>query len=214
MRKQQDKWHWYDGKLYSYLIDPCTEDVRKIISDLIEYNSNVIDIGCGTGSLAFYLSNKCEYVLGIELSKRMIDYANSIKIQNSVFNVDFLYGDAIKMSSLTEKNFDYAIFSLSLHEIESNSRVKSLEEAKKITNKIIIYDYLAEEKTSIRGLINSIIEFIAGKEHYINYKSFVREKGIFGLLEKNGFNVEKFIIDKKIYGVVKANVNRLKSNDI
>lgn len=211
MRKQQDKRHWYDGRFYNYLIDPYTEDVRKIISELIEDNSKVIDIGCGTGSLAFYLSNKCEYILGIELSKRMVDYANSTKIKNNISNVEFLHGDSNKISTLTEKYFDYAIFSLSLHEMDSNSRVKSLVEVKKIANKIIVYDYLLEEKTSIRGLINSIVERIAGKDHYMNYKSFLKEKGIFGLLEKNGFNIETFIIYKKVYGVVKANVNRLKS---
>ncbi len=206
MRKQEDNNHWYDGKLYNYLIDPYTESTRKIISGLIEENSKVIDIGCGTGSLVFYLSNKCRYILGIELSEKMVDYANSLKEKNNIFNVEFIHGDANKIYNLTEEKFDYAIFSLSLHEMDSNSRSKSLQEVKKVTDKIVAYDYIVQKKTLIKGLMNSIIEFIAGKDHYLNYKSFIDEKGIFGLLEKNGFKIEKFIIDKKVYAAVKAKV--------
>jgi len=110
MAIHKDKRHWYDGKLYSMFIDPSTEDTRKIISSLIERNSNVIDIGFGTGSLAFYLSKKCKYVLGIELSKRMVNYANSLKLENNISNIHFLHGDAEKVSELTNEIFDTLFF--------------------------------------------------------------------------------------------------------
>jgi len=211
MKQNNDKKHWYDGKLYNYLIDPSTDDARKIISELIEENSKVIDIGCGTGTLAFYLSEKCRYVLGIELSKKMVDYANSRKEENSTSNVQFFHGDAEKISELTKDRFDYAVFSLSLHEMKSETRAKSLEEIKKVADKIIIYDYLVKEKTSFQGILNSIIEFLAGRCHFYNYKTFLEENGIFGLLENNGFKVEKTISDKDVYMAVKADGNKLKN---
>ncbi|MEN6379704.1 MAG: class I SAM-dependent methyltransferase [Methanofastidiosum sp.] len=204
MKQNNDKKHWYDGKVYKYLIDPVIEDTREIISGLIENDSRVIDIGCGTGSLAFYLSEKCSYVLGIELSKKMIDYANSRKEENNISNVQFFHGDAEKVSELTKDKFDYAIFSLCLHEMKSETRSKALREIKKITNKIIIYDYTVKKKTSFQRIMSSTAEFLAGKENYDNYKSFLKENGIFGLLEKHDFKIEKIIFDKDSYAAVKA----------
>jgi len=204
MGEQEDKKHWYDGKLYNYLIDPATEDVRKIISSLIENDSRVIDIGCGTGSLAFYLSKKCKYILGVELSKKMVDYANSVKKEKNITNVMFVHGDAEKISELTNEKFDYAVFSLCLHEMKSKTRTKTLDEIKKITNRIIIYDYTIRKNTSFQGLMNSAAEFLAGRKNYHNYKSFLKENGIFGLLEKEGFEIEKSITNKGSYTAVKA----------
>jgi len=204
MKQNNDKKHWYDGKVYKYLIDPAIEDTREIISGLIENDSKVIDIGCGTGSLAFYLSDKCRYVLGIELSKKMVDYANSRKKENNISNVQFLHGDAGKVSELTKDRFDYAIFSLCLHEMKSETRAKTLGEIKKITNKVIIYDYTVKKKTSFQRIMSSTAEFLAGKENYDNYKSFLKENGIFGLLEKHDFKIEKILFDKDSYAAVKA----------
>ncbi|MCC7573854.1 MAG: class I SAM-dependent methyltransferase [Candidatus Methanofastidiosum sp.] len=110
MKQKNDKEHWYDRRAYKYLIYPATESTRTIISSLIENDSKVIDIGCGTGALAFYLSGRCRYVLGIELSKKMIDYANSRKEENNISNAQFFQGDAEKVSRLTKDRFDYAIF--------------------------------------------------------------------------------------------------------
>ncbi|MDY1590716.1 MAG: hypothetical protein RBS85_00910 [Methanofastidiosum sp.] len=56
MSKQEDKKYWYGGKLHNCLIDPATEDIRKIISSLIENDSRVIDVECGTVTLALFLS--------------------------------------------------------------------------------------------------------------------------------------------------------------
>jgi len=204
MMDQEDKKHWYDGKIYNYLIDPATKDTRKIISSLIEDNASVIDIGCGTGSLVFYLSDKCKYVMGVELSKKMIEYSNSIKEEKIISNVKFIHGNAEQISELTNERFDYAVFSLSLHEMKSESRVRTLEEIKKVTDRIIIYDYLVKNNTSFRGALNSIVEFLAGKDHFYNYKTFQKENGIFGLLENNEFKIEKTIIDKESYAAVKA----------
>lgn len=204
MIEQQDKKHWYDGRTYNYLIDPSTETTREIISSLIENDSRVIDIGCGTGSLALYLSKKCKYIVGVELSKKMVEYANSMKQEKDISNVHFLHGTAENISGLTNERFDYAIYSLSLHEMKSETRAKTLDEIKKITNNIIIYDYDVKNNTSFQSILNSIIEFVAGKDHYKNYKSFLKENGVFGLLEKHGYKVQKIIFDKGSYVAVKA----------
>ncbi|MDY1590714.1 MAG: hypothetical protein RBS85_00900 [Methanofastidiosum sp.] len=41
--------------------------------------------------------------------------------------------------------------------------------------------------------MNSAAEFLAGKKNYENYKSFLKENGIFGLLKKERFEIEKTV---------------------
>jgi SAM-dependent methyltransferase len=204
MPKQERRNHWYDGRIYNCLIDPAIEDTRNLISSLIENRSKVIDIGSGTGTLAMHLSRKCSFILSIDLSEKMIEYANSVKVENNISNVEFIQGNAAKISEFTNERFDYAVFSLSLHEMESETRQKVLRDIKKVSDRVIIYDYIVHTSHTVQGAINSFNEFLAGKSHCQNYRSFQKENGIYGLLEKNEFKVEKTFIHKGNYAVVKA----------
>ena len=195
----QNKKHWYDGKVYGVFIDPFIRDSRKCISSLIENGSTVVDIGFGTGSLVFFLSNKCESILGIEISKKMVDYANSIKEKNNFRNVRFIHSSAEDLSKITKEKFDYAIFSLSLHEMDTTSRQNSLQEVKKIANKVIIYDYL--EKYNLDAIF---VEFFAGINNFKNYKSFIKNGGVEALLRDNGFELEKKASHNRLFVIVKA----------
>ena len=71
----ENKNHWYDGWFYDRIIAPNQDQLFAQIKELIEPQSTVIDIGCGTGRLAFTQGDHCKSVLGIDLSKRNIDRA-------------------------------------------------------------------------------------------------------------------------------------------
>jgi len=68
-----NKNHWYDGWFYDKFIAPHQDILFGQIKNLIEPGSTVIDIGCGTGRLAFAISDKSKSVLGIDLSERNIE---------------------------------------------------------------------------------------------------------------------------------------------
>jgi len=63
----------------------------------------------------------------------------------------FAHGNAEKISELTNEKFDYAVFSLCPHEMESKTRAKTLDEIKKITNKVTIYDYMVKNNFFTRN---------------------------------------------------------------
>lgn len=69
----ENKNHWYDGWFYDTIIAPNQDKLFSQIEKLIEPKSSIIDVGCGTGRLAFRLSAKCRSILGIDLSKRNIN---------------------------------------------------------------------------------------------------------------------------------------------
>ncbi len=79
MSELVDKKHWYDGKFYAKYFDPWEKEIREIIYNFIENDSSVLDVGCGTGALVFYIAEKCKQVIGIELSLKLLHFANQEK---------------------------------------------------------------------------------------------------------------------------------------
>ncbi len=81
----------------------------KIISDLINDNSHVLDVGCGDGVLMeFLVKEKKVNVRGIEISKT--------KVQNCIAKgLTIIEGDAeIDLKQFPDKSFDYVILSQTL----------------------------------------------------------------------------------------------------
>ena len=81
----------------------------KIISDLINENSHVLDVGCGDGILMeFLVKEKKVNIRGIEISKT--------KVQNCIAKgLTIIEGDAeIDLKQFPDKSFDYVILSQTL----------------------------------------------------------------------------------------------------
>ncbi|MCX6144393.1 MAG: class I SAM-dependent methyltransferase, partial [Ignavibacteriales bacterium] len=72
----ENKDHWYDGRFYDLVIAPNQDTIFAQVRGIIWNGSTVLDVGCGTGRLAFQLADKCKKVDGVDLSKRNIDVAN------------------------------------------------------------------------------------------------------------------------------------------
>jgi methionine biosynthesis protein MetW len=81
----------------------------KIISDFIEKNTRVLDVGCGDGTLMQFLQNNKEIdIRGIEISKK-----NSQKCVSKGLTV--IEGDAEKdLSQFPDSSFDFVILSQTL----------------------------------------------------------------------------------------------------
>jgi methionine biosynthesis protein MetW len=81
----------------------------KIISDLIEKNTRVLDVGCGDGTLMEFLQNNKEIdIRGIEISKE-----NSQQCVGKGLTV--IEGDAEKdLSQFPDASFDFVILSQTL----------------------------------------------------------------------------------------------------
>jgi ubiquinone/menaquinone biosynthesis C-methylase UbiE len=177
--------HYYDGRFYKKLIDPSLKDVRNRICDLVEEKSRVVDIGCGTGALAFLLSRKCRYVAGVDLSKKMTDYARYQKLQNGYSNVSFFHGNGADMRILGDSRFDYATFSMVLHEMPENRREPVLNEAFRMARRLIIADYKSPVPFGFFGLGARIIEFFAGFSHFANFRTYTSNGWLKNYIRKN-----------------------------
>jgi SAM-dependent methyltransferase len=185
----RNKDHWYDGWFYDKIVAPNQDRLFEEIKKLVKPQSKIIDVGCGTGRLAFTLHDKCDSVLGIDLSRRNIEMANLTLSKHPVMNISFLHGDLNEIMTKEQVHFNYATLTYVIHEVSEHERIKLLNTIAKVSDYIIIGDYLVPKVKGFGSLLNGLIEFIAGKEHYQNYKSYISAGGLKFLADRAGFKI-------------------------
>jgi len=91
------------------------------------------------------------------------------------------------------KHFDYAVLTYVIHEVNEEERIQLLTDIAQVADKIIIGDYLIPCPGDFAGRIVKTVEFIAGKEHYRNFKSYEANGGIQYLADSAGLTILKEI---------------------
>lgn len=185
----KNKNHWYDGKIYDKLIAPNQDKSFQIVRSIVTENSSVLDVGSGTGRFAFQLSDKCRIIDGIDLSRRNIDLANSRLLKNSLPGVSFHHADVQDYLKDKNKHYDFAVISYVLHEMDESERKVVLSKLSDSADRMIIVDYLYPRPRVFWSILNEAVEFMAGRDHYRNFRSFVKNGGIAGLVGSTGLQV-------------------------
>jgi hypothetical protein len=158
----QNKDHWYDGWFYDKLIAPNQDRLFVEIKKIIEPNTTIIDVGCGTG--------------------RFIDKANQTLSKNQNKNISFQHTNLTDLIT-QNSHYDYAVMTYVIHEVDPEDRITLLKEMAQIADKIIIGDYLVPGNKGFWSLLNEVVEFLAGKDHYNNFKNFSANGGLYGLVD-------------------------------
>lgn len=124
------------------LLEIILTNLRKNVIDMIGIRKRkILDVCCGTGTLSIALAKKGHSVVGIDLTRAMLNQAGN-KLKKGL-DVKFVEGDASKMM-FKNSEFDTSVISLSLHDMPHEMREKVLNEMKRVTKKdgkIIIVDY-------------------------------------------------------------------------
>lgn len=166
--------------------------IFKIVKEkkLLNENSKVLDIGCGTGRHLLEFSKSTSHITGTDISSRMLDYAKE-KLKN-VNETKFIHGNWMK-NFTKEKEFDLVFASMTpaireeiekmlgrkLNKLHSNHKEYTYGLWNIVWNlgyfpEIYLDKYISEtEKTVIDYMEqiiytddeeNKIIEFLKGKE--------------------------------------------------
>ncbi len=172
----------YSAKYYDRLLAPFIQPIRRRVLLLVKkYRYKVIlDVCCGTGDQLKLLKKHGLDAEGIDLSDAMLHVA-----QKGDAGINCFHQDATQMRYEDEK-FDLVMTTFALHEKDHTSAHKIVEEMLRVTQEgkdILIVDYELSEKTSFlsKNLIY-FIEWLAGKEHYRNFRSYIKKGGLPELL--------------------------------
>jgi demethylmenaquinone methyltransferase/2-methoxy-6-polyprenyl-1,4-benzoquinol methylase len=167
------------------------------ISDYKE--KTILDLCCGTGNQLKLLSkNKFKNLHCLDLSKSMLAIA---KKGNHAINI---YNEDATKTSFKNNTFDLVIISFAIHEKDRDTQTKMLNEANRLIKEdglMLIVDYdFNKSKFNLGKLVITVIEKIAGKEHYHNFKNYIKNNGLLTLIDKNNFQLMKQ--NKKIFKTV------------
>lgn len=187
----KNKNHWYDGEFYDKVVAPNQTKLFHQIKDLIPEQSTVIDVGCGTGHLSFMLADKCRAITGVDLSRRNIAKANKKLKKSDLSSLEFFHSSLEAFN--TKKKFDYSTITYVLHEIDAEDRQQLIKAMFRVADKVIIGDYMTPQPKSFSGLITYVIEFIAGRNHFKNFRNFQRNGGLHNLIEKGSYKISNEI---------------------
>jgi SAM-dependent methyltransferase len=177
----------YDGAFYGRLLDPLNSDLHGFIADQVEPGARVLDVGCGTGALAFRLARKAGEVVGVELSPAMIAYANRRLGAAAARNVSFVLGDVTAaLGGQPDGCFDVATIVLVLHEMPAEARAGVLREATRLARRVLCVDFHVPLPWSLTGLLFRSVELAAGREHFRAFRDFNGRGGIPGVAASAG----------------------------
>lgn len=175
-----NKHHWYDGWFYDTFIAPHQDRMFRQIRELLPPHASVLDVGCGTGRLAFLLTDTCPAILGIDLSQRNIALAQRRLSRSSHRAVAFEHRSVLDLRTGGHTHFDVAIMTYVLHEVPPEERIPLLQDIAAIAGTVIIGDYRVPVPGGYGSYVNDAVERFAGSDHYRNFRSYVARGGLRG----------------------------------
>ncbi|MCX7738366.1 MAG: class I SAM-dependent methyltransferase [Hydrogenothermaceae bacterium] len=182
------------------------EEVKDLVP--LERNFKILDFGCGTGLVSFFLADSVGAIVGVDSSKGMVDVFNK-KAQKSQINAAAYQMDLMR-EDLKNRDFDLIVSSMTFHHIKDPVAIlKKLNIYLKDNGYMAVADLLKEDGTfhedneGVEHFGFDIEEF----EGYLRASGFadVHKKIIFKVeKEREGFNREYpvfLIIGKKLEGI-------------
>ncbi len=190
----KDPYQAYAG-IYDRLFDSMNKGLKLVGVRMFRPSRgmSILDVGCGTGShLELYQRYKCD-LYGIDLSPSMLAIARERLGDTAQLDL----GDASDMP-YEDGRFDLVISMLSLHEMSPGTRSGVLSEIKRVlkpNGRILLIDFHPGPYQPLQGWISKTIilfsELAAGREHFRNYRQFMRTKGLSTLLREQNMGIEK-----------------------
>ncbi len=141
MNKKTYKW-WYDNiesKFYDLMIKwialPLGGETkfRKALLEPVSFGSGekILEMCCGTGGATVFISqkagNECE-IIGMDLSCGQLKYAKKKKYSCPT---EFIEGD-VTDTGFDDDSFDKVFITHAIHEMYRESRLKTLQEARRL----------------------------------------------------------------------------------
>jgi len=176
----------YSARFYDALLSPFIRAIRVRVLRLIKKHrySAILDVCCGTGEQLKLLRQHGFDGKGIDISDAMLNVA-----RKGEYPADCTHQDATHMQ-YEDAKFDLVMTSFALHEKDHATAYRIVQEMLMNTSEgkdILIVDYELSEKTSsFSKMLIYFIEWLAGGEHFRNFRSYIEKGGLPALLTGSG----------------------------
>lgn len=181
--------------MYDRVIDPVNRPVWDIALRLRppESGDRVLDVGCGTGSALARYRDAGYVPSGIDQSASMLAKARA----RLGADADLRVGDALELP-YASGSFDLVTAAYLVHELPAGVRSQLLLEMARVAGnngEILLID---QHPGPVRGLsgrirqtITTVVERAAGREHFRNYREFMRAGGIPTQTARAGLTIDR-----------------------
>lgn len=183
-----NEYNWM-APVYDPLLHAGLYKIRKRVTAIAHelQAARIIDICCGTGNQLKYLhKHGFRNVTGVDLSDAMLKQVDK---GGAVISCDKQDATAMEFDA---GSFDLGIISLALHEKSRSDAGKIMQEARRIIRTgghLMVVDYVFDSRTSLLGrAMVTTAEFFAGRQHYKNFRKYLRYGGLHTL--ENGLAVK------------------------
>ena len=129
------RFHWLTN-FYDSLVAITTREAffKKLIVDKVANvkGNNLLDVGCGTGTLTKLIAEKSpKYtVIGLDADQTALDISQK-KVIGKDLNISFRQGFGQKMP-FDENSFDIVVSSLFFHHLNSSAKLATLTEIRRV----------------------------------------------------------------------------------
>mgnify|MGYP006287791785 CR=1 FL=1 len=167
-----------DGLFYFSLIDPLLKKLHNSVAAEIPEGASVIDIACGNGTLPMKYALKASRVTAIDLSASKLEFARNLAARKNIENIAFMQMDATDLTGFADVEFDIAVVSMAIHQFRTETSIALLNALQRIAARVVIADYHHPLPGGFPGGITRVIERLAGKEHHLCFKEYLRLGGL------------------------------------
>ena len=174
---------------YDFLLGPFMRSIRRdVLETVLELQpENVLDVACGTGDQLRLLTENSIDAVGVDMSEAMLKICRKTNPAS-----ECLLQDATEMAFQNER-FALAMISFALHETGWEPAIGILEEIHRVlkpSGHLLVVDYSDFQETPfhVRQTIR-MIEFMAGKRHFRNFRTYHLKGGLTALVDENRFRL-------------------------
>lgn len=117
---------------------------KKLLSEYIDSESKVIEIGCATGYYGMFFADKCAHYTGIDISpENIMVYQDKID-KNGILNICAAVGDATDLNEVSDNSFDVVLCLGPMYHLPQEERMKVFSQCYRVAHKgaILAFSYI------------------------------------------------------------------------
>ena len=180
--EESDEYRWL-ARIYDPITGPFLNAIRRYVAEMIRKAGygKVLDLCCGTGRQCILLHSMGVCAVGVDLSRAMLSVAK----EKSPSFIPYIRQDVANLG-FRDNCFEAIIICLALHEKPSGKREAILEQAVRVLapgGRLYLLDFASPAGPAGRAMRLGIagVERLAGRDHYANYRSYIRAGGMSGV---------------------------------